>query len=76
MYLVRQIIINLHIMTSIFLVPFSGSFWLILAVQTLCFSVEMSVANFESAGIGYHVQIPMYWMMMLFSTYFIKWVLI
>ena len=36
----------------------------------------MSVANFENGGFYYHAQIPMYCMMMLTSTYFMKWVLI
>ena len=46
MFVVRQTLINLYIISSIFMVPFSECFWTTLTVGTICFSVEMSVANF------------------------------
>jgi len=46
MFLVRQTLINLYIICSIFLVPFSECFWTTFVHGTICFSVEMSVANF------------------------------
>ena len=76
MFVVRQTLINLYIVTSIFMIPFSELFWPNFAVYTGCFTVEMSVANFKNASFVYYISLPIYWMMMLVCTYFMKRILI
>jgi len=45
-------------------------------VLTATFTAEMSITNIFHHDFNYYVQIPIYWMLMLLATYFIKRVLI
>ena len=74
---VRQDMTNFYILFTIWVSPFSNYFYLDFTMSSLSFAITFVLCShyMEDDGVSLMLEIPMWWMTIFFSVYFIRVVL-
>ena len=75
MFLMRFSLSFLYITVSIFLTPFCDRFFSFYLFNSACFAMDMLLITNKDDSVSYTLLIPVYWILMFLSTYFIRRVL-